>query len=82
MIDRWHDAYHEDHPDYENCPYCQDDLLLAEPEFPPPELLYNGEPVDLGSEVVDGIYEARFVGTDRAFIVTAEEIILDARDWE
>lgn len=30
MIDKWHDRYHGDAPDYINCPYCQDELMEAE----------------------------------------------------
>jgi hypothetical protein len=29
MIDKWHDAYHAEAPDYVNCPYCQDELTLT-----------------------------------------------------
>ena len=27
MLDAWHDRYHGEYPDYEGCPYCQDDLM-------------------------------------------------------
>lgn len=29
MLDRWHDAYHAEAPDYANCPYCIDELALV-----------------------------------------------------
>lgn len=35
MIDRWHDYYHTDAPDYINCPYCQDELIDGDPEWQP-----------------------------------------------
>ncbi|WP_432112844.1 hypothetical protein [Streptomyces sp. S1] len=31
MLDRWHDAYHAEAPDYINCPYCQDELGIPCP---------------------------------------------------
>lgn len=31
MLDRWHDAYHAEAPDYTNCPYCRDELVLTDP---------------------------------------------------
>lgn len=34
MIDKWHDAYHAETPDYERCPYCQEDLMGSQ-EFNP-----------------------------------------------
>lgn len=27
MLDAWHDLYHNDDPDYINCPYCQDEMF-------------------------------------------------------
>ncbi|MFF8831365.1 hypothetical protein [Streptomyces sp. NPDC015131] len=46
------------------------------------ELLYNGEPVDLHPlDDTDDAFEARYPFTDRAFIVTAEDIV-PAADWE
>jgi hypothetical protein len=33
MIDRWHDYYHGDAPDYVNCPYCQEELMQSDPEW-------------------------------------------------
>ncbi|MFE6222998.1 hypothetical protein [Streptomyces sp. NPDC057854] len=38
MLDRWHDAYHAEAPDYVNCPYCQDELLLTAPALPLPQV--------------------------------------------
>lgn len=29
MLDKWHDAYHAEAPDYVNCPYCRDELVLT-----------------------------------------------------
>lgn len=29
MLDAYHDAYHAEAPDYINCPYCADELLLT-----------------------------------------------------
>lgn len=30
MIDKWHDRYHGEEPDYVNCPYCADELMVDE----------------------------------------------------
>ncbi|WP_189951420.1 hypothetical protein [Streptomyces roseolus] len=38
MLDRWHDAYHAEAPDYANCPYCQDELALTAPTLPLPQV--------------------------------------------
>lgn len=35
MLDRWHDYYHTDTPDYINCPYCQEELLAMDSETLP-----------------------------------------------
>lgn len=46
MLDRWHDAYHAETPDYTNCPYCQDELELTCPDptaLPLPEVSIDVE---------------------------------------
>ncbi|GHG09891.1 hypothetical protein [Streptomyces hydrogenans] len=43
MIDRWHDAYHAEAPDYVNCPYCQDELELTAPALPLPTVTVDAE---------------------------------------
>lgn len=46
-----------------------------------PELIYNGEPIDIVYELDLDVYEAQYPHTDRAFIVTRDEITV-AADWE
>lgn len=43
MLDRWHDAYHAEAPDYVNCPYCQDELTLTAPSLPLPVVEIDAE---------------------------------------
>lgn len=43
MLDRWHDAYHAEAPDYVNCPYCQDELVLTAPTLPMPTVSIDME---------------------------------------
>lgn len=48
MIDKWHDYYHAEEPDYVNCPYCQDELTLTQ-ALPLPQ-------VDIDAEVEWGAW--------------------------
>lgn len=43
MIDRWHDAYHAEAPDYANCPYCQDEWTLTASTLPLPVVEIDAE---------------------------------------
>lgn len=50
MLDRWHDAYHAEAPDYINCPYCQDELILTKGVSMP------SLTVDMSGEVEWGVW--------------------------
>lgn len=78
MIDRWHDRYHRERPEF-NCPYCLD--AAVEHQQGRPELLFNGEPVDIVADYGD-IYEVQYPHTDRAFLITRDDVVVDAAEWE